>query len=437
MGHYAPRSAPSGAYTTMTDTLPGASTAHHTDAAVWASIHREEVRQEEQLELIASENHASEEVMAAMGTALTNKYAEGYPGRRYYGGCEHVDEVEDLARDRAKELFGSERANVQPHSGTQANMAAFMAVLDPGDKVLAMSLDHGGHLSHGHVKNFSGVFYEFHSYGVDRGTERVDMDQVRDQALQLRPRMLLAGASAYSRPLDFEAFASIAREIDALFMVDMAHIAGLVAGGAHASPVPHADIVTMTTHKTLRGPRGGLILCPKDRIVRVNSALFPGGQGGPLMHVIAAKAIAFREALQPSFKDYAAQVVANAGVLADTLSEAGIRIVSGGTDNHVMLVDVGSIGLSGAAAEDALHRVGITCNKNLIPFDERPPMEASGIRLGTAAITTRGLDQTDMGALGGWIAQVLRSPEDEAVVERVRGEVAALTAAKPIYASRS
>lgn len=421
----------------MTDTLPGASTALHTDAAVWASIHREEVRQEEQLELIASENHASEEVMAAMGTALTNKYAEGYPGRRYYGGCEHVDEVEDLARDRAKELFGSERANVQPHSGTQANMAAFMAVLDPGDKVLAMSLDHGGHLSHGHVKNFSGVFYEFHSYGVDRGTERVDMDQVRDHALQLRPRMLLAGASAYSRPLDFEAFASIAREIDALFMVDMAHIAGLVAGGAHASPVPHADIVTMTTHKTLRGPRGGLILCPKDRIVRVNSALFPGGQGGPLMHVIAAKAIAFREALQPSFKDYAAQVVANAGVLADTLSEAGIRIVSGGTDNHVMLVDVGSIGLSGAAAEDALHRVGITCNKNLIPFDERPPMEASGIRLGTAAITTRGLDQTDMGALGGWIAQVLRSPEDEAVVERVRGEVAALTAAKPIYASRS
>ena len=421
----------------MTDTLPGASTALHSDAAVWASIHREEERQEAQLELIASENHASEEVMAAMGTALTNKYAKGYPGRRYYGGCEHVDEVEDLARDRAKELFGSERANVQPHSGTQANMAAFMAVLDPGDKVLAMSLDHGGHLSHGHVKNFSGVFYEFHSYGVDRETERVDMDEVRDQALQLRPRMLLAGASAYSRPLDFEAFAAIAREIDALFMVDMAHIAGLVAGGAHASPVPHADIVTMTTHKTLRGPRGGLILCPKDRIVRVNSALFPGGQGGPLMHVIAAKAIAFREALQPSFKQYAAQVVANAGVLADTLSESGVRIVSGGTDNHVMLVDVGSIGLSGAAAEDALHRVGITCNKNLIPFDERPPMEASGIRLGTAAITTRGLDQSDMGSLGGWIAQVLRSPEDEAVVERVRGEVATLTAAKPIYAPRS
>ncbi|MEC8511214.1 MAG: serine hydroxymethyltransferase [Planctomycetota bacterium] len=421
----------------MTDTLPGASTALHTDAAVWASIHREEERQEAQLELIASENHASEEVMAAMGTALTNKYAEGYPGRRYYGGCEHVDEVEDLARDRAKELFGAERANVQPHSGTQANMAAFMAVLDPGDKVLAMSLDHGGHLSHGHVKNFSGVFYDFHSYGVDRGTERLDMDQVREQALQLRPRMLIAGASAYSRPIDFAAFAAIAKEIDALFMVDMAHIAGLVAGGAHASPVPYADIVTMTTHKTLRGPRGGLILCPKDRIVRVNSALFPGGQGGPLMHVIAAKAIAFREALQPSFKDYAAQVVANAGVLADTLSESGIRIVSGGTDNHVMLVDVGSVGLSGAAAEDALHRVGITCNKNLIPFDERPPMEASGIRLGTAAITTRGLDEADMGALGAWIADVLRAPESDAVIERVRGEVAALTADKPIYSPRS
>lgn len=422
---------------TMTDTLPGADAALHTDDAVWASIRREEERQEAQLELIASENHASEEVMAAMGTALTNKYAEGYPGRRYYGGCEHVDEVEDLARDRAKELFGSERANVQPHSGTQANMAAFMAVLDPGDKVLAMSLDHGGHLSHGHVKNFSGVFYEFHSYGVDRESERVDMEQVRDQARRLRPRMIIAGASAYSRPLDFEAFAAIATEVDALFMVDMAHIAGLVAGGAHASPVPHADIVTMTTHKTLRGPRGGLILCPKDRIVRVNSALFPGGQGGPLMHVIAAKAIAFREAMQPSFKEYAAQVVANAGVLANSLGDAGIRIVSGGTDNHVMLVDVGSIGLSGAAAEDALHRVGITCNKNLIPFDERPPMEASGIRLGTAAITTRGLDQGDMRALGAWIAEVLRSPEDEAVINRVRGEVADLTAARPIYAPRS
>ena len=270
--------------------------------------------------------------MAAMGTALTNKYAEGYPGRRYYGGCEFVDEVEDIARDRAKELFGAERANVQPHSGTQANVAALMALLDPGDKVLGMSLDHGGHLSHGHPKNFSGVFYEFHSYGVDRETERVDMDRVRETAKKVRPKMVLAGASAYSRPLDFAAFAEIAREVDAVFMVDMAHIAGLVAGGAHASPVPHADVVTMTTHKTLRGPRGGMIVCPKERIVKINSALFPGGQGGPLMHVIAAKAIALREALQPSFKEYAAQVVENASALANGLIERGIRIVSGGTD---------------------------------------------------------------------------------------------------------
>ncbi len=403
------------------------------DEAIWASVAREEKRQEDQLELIASENHASPEVMAAMGTALTNKYAEGYPGRRYYGGCEHVDEVEDLARDRAKELFGSERANVQPHSGTQANMAAFMSMLAPGDKVLGMSLDHGGHLSHGHPKNFSGVFYDFHSYGVDKGSELIDMDQVREQAQAVRPKLLLAGASAYSRPIDFAAFAEIAKEVDALFMVDMAHIAGLVAGGAHASPVPHADVVTMTTHKTLRGPRGGLILCPKDRIVKINSALFPGGQGGPLMHVIAAKAIAFREAQQASFKDYAAQVVKNGAALADTLTENGIRIVSGGTENHVMLVDVGSIGMSGAAAEDALHRVDITCNKNLIPFDERPPMEASGIRLGTAAITTRGLDEGDMRSLGGWIAETLKAPEDEAVLKRVRGAVSELTAKKPIY----
>ena len=404
-----------------------------TDDAIWASVAREEKRQEVQLELIASENHASPEVMAAMGTALTNKYAEGYPGRRYYGGCEHVDEVEDLARDRAKELFGSERANVQPHSGTQANMAAFMSMLAPGDKVLGMSLDHGGHLSHGHPKNFSGVFYDFHSYGVDKGSELIDMDQVREQAQKVRPKLLLAGASAYSRPIDFAAFAEIAKEVDALFMVDMAHIAGLVAGGAHASPVPYADVVTMTTHKTLRGPRGGLILCPKDRIVKINSALFPGGQGGPLMHVIAAKAIAFREAQQDSFKGYAAQVVKNGKALADTLTENGIRIVSGGTENHVMLVDVGSIGMSGAAAEDALHRVNITCNKNLIPFDERPPMEASGVRLGTAAITTRGLDEGDMNSLGGWIAETLKAPEDEAVLSRVRGAVEELTSRKPIY----
>ncbi len=416
---------------TLQSSTPNAT---NTDAEVWASIAKEEARQEEQLELIASENHASKEVMAAMGTALTNKYAEGYPGRRYYGGCEFVDEVEDLARNRARELFGSERANVQPHSGTQANMAAFMSVLEPGDKVLAMSLVHGGHLSHGHTKNFSGVFYDFHSYGVDPTSERLDMDKVRQQALSLRPKLVIAGASAYSRPIDFSAFAAIAKEVDALFMVDMAHIAGLVAGGAHASPVPHADLVTLTTHKTLRGPRGGMILCPKERIVKVNSALFPGGQGGPLMHVIAAKAIAFREAQQESFKRYAAEVVSNASALADGLMEAGIRIVSGGTDNHVMLVDVGSVGLSGAAAEDALHRVNITCNKNLIPFDKRPPMEASGVRLGTAAITTRGLDAGDMGLLAGWISEVLRAPEDETTLTRVRGAVADLTGRRPIYA---
>jgi glycine hydroxymethyltransferase len=419
----------------MTDTMLSSTSvpAPHTDEAVWASIAREEHRQESQLELIASENHTSREVMAAAGTALTNKYAEGYPGRRYYGGCEFVDEVEDLARDRAKELFGSERANVQPHSGTQANMGALMALLAPGDKVLGMSLDHGGHLSHGHPKNFSGVFYDFHSYGVDRETERIDLDQIRDSAKALRPKMLLAGASAYSRPIDFAALAEIAREVDAVFMVDMAHIAGLVAGGVHESPVPHADVVTLTTHKTLRGPRGGLILCPKDRIVKINSAMFPGAQGGPLMHIVAAKAIAFREALQPSFKDYAAQVVRNAAALADGLTARGIRIVSGGTDNHLMLVDVGSIGLSGAQAEDALHRVDITCNKNLIPFDERPPMEASGVRLGTAAITTRGLDEDDMTNLAGWIADVLRSPEDDTTIERVRGAVGETARRKPIY----
>lgn len=418
----------------MTNTLPSAQeAAPRTDEAVWASISREEVRQEAQLELIASENHASREVMAATGSALTNKYAEGYPGRRYYGGCEFVDEVEDLARDRAKELFGSERANVQPHSGTQANMAAFMACIDPGDKVLAMSLDHGGHLSHGHIKNFSGVFYDFHSYGVVKGSERIDMDAVRDQAMKLRPKLVIAGASAYSRPIDFAAFAAIAKEIDAIFMVDMAHIAGLVAGGAHESPVPHADVVTMTTHKTLRGPRGGLILCPKDRIVKINSALFPGGQGGPLMHVIAAKAIAFREALQPDFKTYTAQVVKNAAELAAGLMDRGIRIVSGGTENHLMLVDVNSIGLSGAQAEDLLHKVDITCNKNLIPFDERPAMEASGVRLGTAAITTRGLDEGDMRSLAGWIADVLHAPGDDSMIAKVKGAVNELTNSKPIY----
>ena len=413
---------------------PASSRTFRTDDAVWASVDLETERQERQLELIASENHASAEVIAAMGTALTNNYAEGYPGRRYYGGCEHVDTVEELARQRLMEVFGAERANVQPHSGTQANMAALMALADPGDKILAMSLDPGGHLSHGHPKNFSGVFYEFHHYGVERGTELLDLDHVREQARRVQPKVMIVGASAYSRTLDFAAFSAIAREVGASLLVDQAHIAGLVAGGVHPSPVPYADVVTMTTHKTLRGPRGGAIVCPKDRIVKINSTLFPGGQGGPLMHVIAAKAIAFREALAPSFKVYAANVVANAKALAEGLVERGLRVVSGGTDNHLMLLDVGARGLSGAEAETALHHVDITCNKNLIPYDQRPPMETSGVRLGTAAITTRGLDTADMRTLAGWIADVLAAPQDERVLARVRGEVGELTRRRPIYA---
>jgi len=408
-----------------------------TDDQAWAAIDAETERQERQLELIASENHASAEVIAAMGTALTNKYAEGYPGRRYYGGCEHVDTVEDLARDRVCELFGAERANVQPHSGTQANMAALMALCQPGDKVLAMSLDHGGHLSHGHPKNFSGVFYDFHHYGVSKADEVIDMDEVRDRALELRPAVILAGASAYSRTIDFAAFSSIAEEVGAKLMVDMAHIAGLVAGKAHPSPIPHADVTTFTTHKTLRGPRGGAVLAEVEVIKKVNSALFPGGQGGPLMHVIAAKAIAFREALAPEFEAYAAAVVQNASALADRLIERGLRIVSGGTDNHVMLVDVGAKGLSGRDAEDALHAVEITCNKNLIPYDERPPMEASGVRLGSAAITTRGLGVSDCVTLADCIADVLDAPSDESVAARVRGVVGELASSHPIYTGSS
>ena len=423
----------------MTTPTPpaAASTRGRTDAAVWTAVEAERQRQEAQLELIASENHTSTEVMAAMGTVLTNKYAEGYPGRRYYGGCEHVDTVEDLARDRARALFGPGdddlRANVQAHSGTQANIAALMALADPGDRVLAMSLDHGGHLSHGHPKNFSGVFYEFHAYGVERETERLDMDRVRDLARELRPRVLMAGASAYSRTIDFPAFASIAGEVGAHLLVDMAHIAGLVAGGVHPSPVPHAAVTTMTTHKTLRGPRGGMIVCGKEWIKQINSAIFPGGQGGPFMHVIAAKAVALREASDASFGDYARAVVANASALADTLTERGLRIVSGGTDNHLMLVDVSPMGLTGADAEDLLHAVDLTCNKNLIPYDEEPPMKASGIRLGTAAVTTRGLGTEHMQRMGGWIADVLAAKGDAAVAERVRSEVAEVAEQFPIY----
>ena len=409
--------------------------ATRTDDALWAAVAQETHRQESQLELIASENHTSREVMAAMGTVLTNKYAEGYPGKRYYGGCEFVDVAEDLARDRAKALFGAAYANVQAHSGTQANVAALMALAKPRDRVLAMSLDHGGHLSHGHPKNFSGVFYEFQSYGVERGSELLDMDRVREKALEFKPAVIMAGASAYSRPIDFAAFGALAREVGAKLIVDQAHIAGLVAGGMHASPVPHADVVTMTTHKTLRGPRGGLIVSNDENVAKaINSAVFPGDQGGPFMHVIAAKAVAFREALAPDFKAYAKQVCANAKVLADTLAARGLRIVSGGTDNHLMLVDVTPMKLTGKDAEHVLHAVDLTCNKNLIPYDQNPPMKASGVRLGTAAITTRGLKEAHMRQLGNWIADVLAEPANATVTARVKQEVAELCRAFPIYA---
>ena len=403
------------------------------DPDIASAIASEVRRQADGLELIASENFVSNAVLDAVGSVMTNKYAEGYPGKRYYGGCEHVDVVETLAIERATKLFGAEAANVQAHSGTQANIAALMALVTPGARILAMSLDHGGHLSHGHPKNFSGVFYEFQSYGVEKHDERLDMQRVRDMARAFRPSLIMAGASAYSRVLDFPAFRAIADEVGAKLLVDQAHIAGLVAGGAHPSPVPHADVVTMTTHKTLRGPRGGLIVCKEAYLKPINSAVFPGGQGGPFMHVIAAKAIALREAAAPSFTRYAAQVVANAKVLADTLTENGLRIVSGGTDNHLMLVDVTPKGMVGKDAESALHEVDLTCNKNLIPYDQNPPSKASGIRLGTAAITTRGLKEEHMATLGRWIAAVLSAPTDESLKRRVRGEVGELTRAFPIY----
>ncbi|MBI5432243.1 MAG: serine hydroxymethyltransferase [Planctomycetes bacterium] len=415
-------------------TFSPAAPKHLSDDAVWSAVDHERGRQEAQLELIASENHTSREVIAAMGTVLTNKYAEGYPAKRYYGGCEYVDVVENLAIERAKQLFGAPQANVQAHSGTQANVAALMAMVQARDKVLAMSLDHGGHLSHGHPKNFSGIFYEFHSYGVEPGTERIDMNRVREQALAVKPKLILAGASAYPRTLDFAAFRAIADEVGAKLLVDMAHIAGLVAGGMHPTPVPHAHVTTMTTHKTLRGPRGGLIVCHDDFIKPINSAVFPGGQGGPFMHVIAAKAIALREASGQSFADYAKRVVENARVLAETLASRGLRIVSGGTDNHLMLVDVRPMKLTGKDAEELLHKVDLTCNKNLIPYDTNPPSKASGVRLGTAAITTRGLGVAHMRQLGNWIADVLANPTDDSVAKRVRGEVASVAKQHPIYA---
>ena len=406
------------------------------DPEIRALLVAEWRRQEEGIELIASENQASAAVIEAMGSTLTNKYAEGYPGRRYYGGCEHVDRVENLARERLKLLFDAPAANVQPSSGSQANQAAMIALVPPGSKVLAMDLNHGGHLSHGHPKNASGIFYQFVHYGVDRSTELIDYEALAAQAREVRPALLLAGASAYSRILDFPRLSAIAREVGAKFMVDMAHIAGLVAAGVHPSPVPFADVVTMTTHKTLRGPRGGAIVSGAETMKAVNSAVFPGVQGGPLMHVIAAKAIAFAEALQPGFKTYQQQVVANSRALAKSLQSRGYRLVSGGTDNHLMLVDLrrgGAGSLTGAVAEAALGRAGITVNKNLIPFDPEPPMTTSGIRIGTPAVTSRGFREPEMERLAAWMDRVLLAPEDGAVAEAVRREVEALCAARPIY----
>jgi len=405
---------------------------YETDREVFEAVKREERRQSEGLELIASENYTSAAVLEAAGTVLTNKYAEGYPGRRYYGGCEFVDEVESLARDRLKKLFGAEHANVQPHAGSQANMAAYMSVMQPGDTMLSMDLAHGGHLTHGMSLNFSGKLYKVVHYGVRQSDHRIDFDQVAKLAKEHRPKMIVAGASAYPREIDHAKFAEIAKENGSLLMVDMAHYAGLVAGGVHNSPVPHADFVTTTTHKTLRGPRSGVVMCKEAYAKDLDKTVFPGLQGGPLEHIIAAKAVCFLEALQPSFKTYAKQIVANAKVLADTLMSGGIKLASGGTDIHLMLCDVTAIGLTGKIAEQALDLAGITVNKNMIPYDVRKPLDPSGIRIGTAALTTRGMKEDEMKRVGGWILAVLRAPEDATVSERVRGEIAAFTKAYPV-----
>ncbi len=394
------------------------------DPEVWQAIAGERRRQQTGLEMIASENYTSPAVLAAQGSVLTNKYAEGYPGRRYYGGCEEVDKVERLAIERACTLFRAEHANVQPHSGASANMAVYFACLEPGDTILAMSLAHGGHLTHGMHLNFSGRLYKVVHYGVRRDDERIDFDQVAVLAREHRPKLVVAGASAYPRSIDFARFAEICKEIGALLMVDMAHIAGLVAGEQHSSPVDWADFVTSTTHKTLRGPRSGFVLCRKNWAAKVNQSVFPGLQGGPLMHVVAAKAIGFGEALRPEFKGYAAQIVANARTLAHELTARGFRLVSGGTDTHLLLVDVASRGLSGKLAEKTLDAAGITINRNGIPFDTRPPLDPSGIRIGTPALTTRGMREPEMRRVAAWIGDVLAAPDDVKALQRVRGEVA-------------
>jgi len=402
------------------------------DPALWAAIQQEDARQEHHIELIASENYTSPAVMQAQGTQLTNKYAEGYPSKRYYGGCEHVDVVEQLAIDRLKQIFGAEAANVQPNSGSQANQGVYMAVLKPGDTVLGMSLAEGGHLTHGASVNASGKLYNFKSYGLD-ANEELDYAQVEQLAKEHKPKLIVAGASAYALKIDFERMARIARENGALFMVDIAHYAGLVAGGVYPNPVPHADFVTSTTHKSLRGPRGGVIMMKAEHEKIINSAIFPGIQGGPLMHVIAGKAVAFKEALAPEFKDYAAQVVANAKVLADTLIERGLRIVSGRTESHVMLVDLRAKNITGKEAEAVLGQAHITVNKNAIPNDPEKPFVTSGVRLGTPAITTRGFKEEETRKTAHLIADVLDNPHDEANIARVREQVNALTASLPVY----
>ena len=405
------------------------------DPEVWQAIEGEIERQADGLEMIASENYTSPAVMQAVGSVLTNKYAEGYPGRRYYGGCEFVDVVEDLARDRAKALFGAEHANVQPHSGSQANLCVYLSVLEPGDTVLGLDLAHGGHLTHGMKLNISGILYRFLNYGVTSDTHRIDFDQVARLAREHKPKLIVAGASAYPRIIEHERFAEIAAEVGARLFVDMAHYAGLVAAGLHPNPVPVADFVTTTTHKTLRGPRGGLTMCRAAYAKDIDRNLFPGIQGGPLMHVVAGKAVCFGEALRPEFRAYARQIIDNARALAETLLAGGLRLVSGGTDNHLMLVDVTSVGSTGKRAEEALGRAGITVNKNMIPYDSRKPMDPSGIRLGTPALTTRGMGVDEMRRIGGWILAALRAADDAAELARIRGEVRTLCESFPVPAA--
>ena len=403
------------------------------DPEIAEAIRHEIQRQQSGLELIASENFVSDAILEAAGTVLTNKYAEGYPGKRYYGGCEHVDVVESLAISRARALFGAEHANVQPHSGAQANMSVYLTLLKPGDTVLGMNLAHGGHLTHGHPLNFSGKLFTIVPYGVRRDDERIDYDELAQLAERHKPKMIMVGASAYPRVIDFARISAVAARVGSPMVVDMAHIAGLVAAGVHPSPVPHAAFVTTTTHKTLRGPRAGMVLCRAQYAKDLDRSVFPGVQGGPLMHVIAAKAVCFREAATPQFKTYQEQVVANARVLAANLASAGFRLVSGGTDNHLMLVDVFSKGVTGKVAEAALDRAGITVNKNAIPFDQNPPMVASGIRIGTPAVTTRGMREPEMDLIAGYITRVLASPEDEAALQAVKSEVNQLCRKFPLY----